>query len=1021
MKKVIIILVTILLSAGFAFAGGNMEEPPEVLLNFENDTAISPNASFGEQDELDFIFSVAPAKGKTIVTAEVAVIDPEGSVVWTYEIVPPKEKGEPFSESVSWDGTRIGGAYLNDGRYLIQAVAWDSNEIYGESELKAVTIDNTVPSVSIELPYSVFSPNSDGRKDFLVIEQDGSTEKVWNAEIVDSEGNSVLTKQWIGRSPDNFTWDGRDKQGNVVPDGTYGYSIESIDEAGNSVKSIPRDITVSTVSTSIELTRNMQTFSPNNDGVKDSILFTPAVDITEGIREWTASVMNEAGSAVWTLTGSDIPETIEYTGQRNGGGTASDGEYTAMLSVLYRNGNKPEAVTKSFIIDTQRPQAELAVNYDVFSPDGDKDRDTLIVSQETSRENKWEGMIVDANGNTVAEYSWRGTPADELSWGGRDDSGTLVADGQYKYVLTATDEAGNSAEYETAFFEKKRFDITDIGITKTADYFSPNGDGVKDSIDFSIKITGEEELESFTFSISDSDGSTVYEMKGSTVQERTVTWDGNTESGSKAADGTYTAALQAVYTSGDEPSLTTDPFYLDTTQPSAAIEPEYTLFSPNDDGRKDSVTITQDSSSEDLWEARIVDSQGNTVTDTFWKGEVGDYTWDGKNNEGTTVQDGNYTYILSSTDNAGNTLTKRIENIQIDTKATPIYVSTDNSAFSPNGNGRKDSVNFNLYAEVTDGIEHWELAVQTADSGTVVQSFEGSSPLPETVQWKGMNSDQETAEEAEYIGRFTVQYANGNEPQETTEKVIVLDISDPAVEISVSPKPFSPDGDGVDDTVTIDVEATDNNRITSWTGEILDPAGNVFYKMTGEGSVDRSFTWDGKSESGELVQAASDYTLELVAQDRAGNFIEKTRIIPVDIFLVEEDGQTKIKISSIIFPPDSPDHTAVDREQRQKNKEIIDMIAKSLKKYSQYQVLIQGHAVVEYWKWEGAAEWEQYNELIPLSENRAESVKNALVARGVKESRLSVRGAGGNDPVVPNSDIENRWKNRRVEFILTEQ
>jgi outer membrane protein OmpA-like peptidoglycan-associated protein len=31
---------------------------------------------------------------------------------------------------------------------------------------------------------------------------------------------------------------------------------------------------------------------------------------------------------------------------------------------------------------------------------------------------------------------------------------------------------------------------------------------------------------------------------------------------------------------------------------------------------------------------------------------------------------------------------------------------------------------------------------------------------------------------------------------------------------------------------------------------------------------------------------------------------------------------------------------------------------------------------------------------------------------------MSTVGLGGTQPVVPHGDLENRWKNRRVEFIL---
>ena len=1022
MKKIIITILFLSLTAALVFAGGKKEVPPEVILNMESDTAISPTSSFGVQDELKFIFSLAPAKGKTIVTAEVAVIDPAGAVVWTYETVPPKEKGEPYSETISWDGKHVSGVYLDDGTYLIQAVAWDSNEIFGESEIKQITIDNKVPDISVTLPYSIFSPNDDGRKDFLVIEQDGSSEKLWNAEIIDARGNSVYTKQWTDRSPSNFTWDGRNSKGKKVPDGTYTYKIESYDKAGNQVVYERDGIELDTKSTDIELTRNLQTFSPNGDGTKDTITFTPEVDITSGIENWTLTVLDSTGTVVREKSGSDVPAPFEYAGENNAGSKVEDGEYTASLSILYDNGNKPSAETKPFVIDTQKPRAELSVNYDVFSPDGDKDKDRLAISSNTSREDRWTGKIVDSDDTTVIEYSWRGTPPDKISWDGRDGSGDLVDDGEYTFVLTATDEAGNSARYRTDTFEKKMFSVEDIAVSKDATYLSPNGDGTKDSIGFSIETTGEETLESYRFTISDETGKTVYTETGTSAGKRKISWNGKNTEGATVPDGEYTATLTAMYASGDEPSLTTEPFYVDTEKPSISLSTDYTLFSPNGDGRKDSVTVNQDSGTEDLWEAKVTGPAGNTIMETYWKGEAGTFTWDGKNENGNTVEDGTYTYTVSAVDRAGNSVTKKIENIQIDTKATPIYVSSEVKAFSPNGDGRKDAVVFNLYAEVTRGIESWELAIHNADDGTEVKSFRGngSAPVPETVQWKGTNNNNNIAPEGEYVGELTVTYENGNQPREKTESTIKIDVTEPTVNVSIAPKPFSPDGDGIDDTVTIDVEAEDNNKITSWDAEIFDPADNLFYRISGEGTVDRSFTWDGKSEDGELVQAASDYRLELTAKDLASNVAEKTRIIPVDVFIVEEDGKKKIQISSIIFPPDSPDHTAVDKQQRQKNNQVLDRLAEILKKYDQYQIRIEGHAVVEFWKWEGAAEWEQYNELLPLSENRAKSVRDALVERRISENRLSVKGYGGDNPVVPHSDIENRWKNRRVEFILTE-
>lgn len=54
-----------------------------------------------------------------------------------------------------------------------------------------------------------------------------------------------------------------------------------------------------------------------------------------------------------------------------------------------------------------------------------------------------------------------------------------------------------------------------------------------------------------------------------------------------------------------------------------------------------------------------------------------------------------------------------------------------------------------------------------------------------------------------------------------------------------------------------------------------------------------------------------------------------------------------------------------------------------------------------------------------LSQERAESVKNWLIQHGIDGSRLEPIGKGMNEPLVPNTNDENRQRNRRVEFYRT--
>jgi len=55
---------------------------------------------------------------------------------------------------------------------------------------------------------------------------------------------------------------------------------------------------------------------------------------------------------------------------------------------------------------------------------------------------------------------------------------------------------------------------------------------------------------------------------------------------------------------------------------------------------------------------------------------------------------------------------------------------------------------------------------------------------------------------------------------------------------------------------------------------------------------------------------------------------------------------------------------------------------------------------------------------LELSENRAKSVKNYLISKGIQEHRIQVIGYGKKKPIADNSTEEEKAKNRRVEFII---
>ena len=65
-------------------------------------------------------------------------------------------------------------------------------------------------------------------------------------------------------------------------------------------------------------------------------------------------------------------------------------------------------------------------------------------------------------------------------------------------------------------------------------------------------------------------------------------------------------------------------------------------------------------------------------------------------------------------------------------------------------------------------------------------------------------------------------------------------------------------------------------------------------------------------------------------------------------------------------------------------------------------------------------EREHREELIPLSLYRAEVIRQKLISKGVPAESLTSVPMGGTDPVTAWKDRPNWWKNRRVDFVVTQ-
>jgi OOP family OmpA-OmpF porin len=62
-----------------------------------------------------------------------------------------------------------------------------------------------------------------------------------------------------------------------------------------------------------------------------------------------------------------------------------------------------------------------------------------------------------------------------------------------------------------------------------------------------------------------------------------------------------------------------------------------------------------------------------------------------------------------------------------------------------------------------------------------------------------------------------------------------------------------------------------------------------------------------------------------------------------------------------------------------------------------------------------------YNYNLKLSDDRSASVMKYLTDHGIDAGRLASRGFGESKAIAPNDTEEGKEKNRRVEFLITEQ
>ncbi len=727
----------------------------------------------------------------------------------------------------------------------------------------------------------------------------------------------------------------------------------------------------------------------------------------------------------------DVPKDLTWDGTYRGkdpnlnGKLVPDGNYTYLITITDSAGGR--AQTPPFNVTVKN--AALVINtiripQTIFAPAGERKK--IRIEQDTSRERHWDGTFADVTGHAVRTLVWE-NPTDDppkdvsaptFEWDGKDNQGNVLPDGDYSYTLTGSNRPG-------AVLQKKISGIvidsraSSLKLTADSGIVSPNGDGILDTLTLLPEIGTTDGLVSWTINVYDTvrPNAVLWSRSGKAPVPDKVVFDGKAPVGNVLPEGHYQAIFSASFSNGESSKSRPATFDLSLTPPAIALSADYLDFGGN--GRAGVTLTTKGEAGVDL-SMDVLDKAGKSVR-VYPLGGSGSASveFQGMDENGKPFPDGPYTIKVTGRNQAG-TLGTAVVQLHKDSRKMTAALELSRPVVVP-GRVPQGIVRFTPVLSVVDSIDHMTFTVNGTDGKPLITK-EADSIIP-FWDWNAKDAKGTTVADQKYNATVQVTYSNGAVTKADADIQVdskFLDNRAPQVDLTLSAQSFSPLNIDGPQVLTIGIQATAGaDPLDHWKLVISDPRGKPFRTYSGNGAPPAQVAWDGKSDKGEYVESGEDYQILATVFDAKSREASKQDSVTADI-LVEKlgEGRYKIVISSIQYAGYSSDIFKVQPDLLAKNMVVLRKLALVLNKFPEYKITLEGFAVSEFWNDPKTAAKEQETQLLPLSRDRAEEVKNGLVLLEVSAPRFTIKGLGSDQPIVPNSDLENRWKNRRVEFYL---
>jgi Tol biopolymer transport system component/subtilisin family serine protease/flagellar hook assembly protein FlgD len=829
---------------------------------------------------------------------------PSGIEIDSYNNIFVADKGNRKIMQFDSSGNLVREYKSEDGEIAPQKIVVKDGKIYiADANSDRPLVWNIAGDISnVRVSESWFSPNADGNKDGTIISYDLSQPADISVQVIpkisgvsaSSAGGLVLdnVSRVIGQNEES--WDGmidplesnaqgvEDNARNVIADGDYSLKIAA--SFGDYVKSKSVDIHVDTEKPSLALNRDPPAISPNGDSVNDGLIIdyslsdnlSPASEVKFTLWKNGTPLKVIFDNEVAT-SGQPSTDTLVWNGKI--ANYVIEGDYVLKLEATDLAGNT-SIETAEVLVDNSPPRIEqLSISNQYFSPNNDGKKDETEIAfnlSDTFSEKIYVTILLEnfygVKVSTILKREELQAGQQKFVWEGNNENG-LLPDGEYIFRIYAEDLAGNLGTAEPVAVVVDTVPPSINIFAADPNPFSPNNDGVKDRTLFSYNLSEPCYAEIRIFQ---NNNILFRDHRLYNVISGEFVWDGSgfhggilgedhpyylcaeDRAGNIATSETETIVVQ------HEPSLV--PYAFAKPDPFAPVNPDNGSTEIKYYLSRDNLMVTVEVVGK---EGRVVKSlvngevQNRGEHSVAWHGDY-DPSYDGPK-MGSKVADGSWEFKVEASASDVSTPSLTSNTVLVDN--IPPYILTD--PVMVDVINQKATVKYSL--PETSSLE---IAVYDIDNNLIeeIEKVAAKNPGIYLASWQPNNLPADPT----YFKVSAIDKALNQTNKSTELFSIVPQEPLQITNHSVSPNPFTPNGDGLSDLTRIAYRVTGGAPEYTVSINILtETSATVKTLVENEPQATGAyvFYWDGKNDANQL--AGDDiYYYEIVVEDKLGTRVE---------------------------------------------------------------------------------------------------------------------------------------------------